>query len=177
MNNDNCSKYFTFSDFVECSDTYKRVLCENEPKQPETYLAIKELACNVLDKVQEEFGSLKLTYGFCSSTLDKYIKKNNSPKLDQHAGHELNSKGQPICERLGFAADFIVPSFSSLDVARYIVSSLKFDRLYYYGCERPLHVSLNKNPISQIYLMKTYDNRRVPLKISEERFLEKDPGF
>ena len=50
MNNDNCSKYFKFNDFIECSDTYKRVLCENEPKQPETYLAIKELACNVLDR-------------------------------------------------------------------------------------------------------------------------------
>ena len=97
--------------------------------------------------------------------------------MDQHASHELNLKGQPICERLGFAADFIVPSFSILDVARYIVSSLRFDRRYYYGCERPLHVSLNKNPISQIILMKTYGDRRVPRVISKERLLEIDPGF
>ena len=47
------------------------------------------LATEILDNVFDEFGQLKLTYGFCSENLRKLIKKNIYPPLDQHAGHEI----------------------------------------------------------------------------------------
>ena len=166
-----CSKYFNFSDFFECSDTYKRVLCDNTPKELGTFKAVEYLAKEILDKVQDEFGHVNLTYGFCSFELDKHIVKNNYPKLDQHAGHELNKKGNFICDRLGFAADFIVPNVSSLAVSRYIVTHLKFDRLYYYGKDRPVHVSLNEQPIYSVVLMRRHGSRRVPSQITNEKFI------
>lgn len=172
-----CSKYFSFKDFFECSDTYKSILCNNVPVEAETFQAVRNLAQEILDKVQEEFGRLDLTYGFCSSELNKHIKKNNYPRLDQHAGHELNKKGNPICERLGFAVDFSVPEVASQDVARFIVSRLNFDRLYYYGTDRPIHVSLNQNPIHSIVLMRLYGNRRIPSQISKEKFMNKNLSF
>ena len=172
-----CSKYFSFKDFFECSDTYQNVLCDNEPKEPETFTAVEFLARDILDNVYKEFGEVRLTYGFCSSELNKNIAKNNYPKLDQHAGHELNRKGNPICERLGFATDFIVPGVSSLIVARYIVSKLRFDRLYYYGHDRPIHVSLNTNPICSVVLMRLYGARRIPRQITKEKFIQTDLNF
>ena len=117
------------------------------------------------------------TYGFCSAELNKHIPKNNYPKLDQHAGHELNKKGNSICERLGFAVDFIVPDVPSLKVAKFIASKLSFDRLYYYGNDRPIHVSLNQNPIHSIVLMKLYGHRRIPSRISKEKFINNNVGF
>ena len=172
-----CSKYFDFKDFFECSDTYKSILCDNVPVEAETFEAVKYLAHEILDKVQEEFGQLDLTYGFCSAELNKHIPKNNYPKLDQHAGHELNKKGNSICERLGFAVDFIVPDVPSLKVAKFIASKLRFDRLYYYGNDRPIHVSLNQNPIHSIVLMKLYGHRRIPSRISKEKFINNNVGF
>jgi hypothetical protein len=172
-----CSKYFTFNDFFGCSDTYKSVLCDNVPKEFETFESVKFLACEILDKVQEEFGTVNLTYGFCSSQLNKHIPKNNYPKLDQHAGHELNRKGNLICERLGFAADFTVPGVSSLIVSRYIVSKLRFDRLYYYGHDRPIHVSLNKNSIYSVVLMRLHGARRIPAQITNEKFIQEKLDF
>jgi len=172
-----CSKYFKFKDFFECSDTYKVALCNNVPKEVGTFTAVEYLAQEILDKVQEEFGRLNLTYGFCSSELNKHIVKNNYPKLDQHSGHELNTKGNPICKRLGFAADFIVPNVSSLAVSRYIVSKLNFDRLYYYGKDRPIHVSLNQKPNGSVVLMKLYGSRRIPSRISNEKFILSEIGF
>ena len=172
-----CSKYFKYKNFLECSDTYKATLCDNIPKEENTYKAISMLASEILDKVYEKFDAVNLTYGFCSSDLNKKISKNNSPELDQHAGHELNSKGNPICKRLGFASDFTVPEVSSLFVARFIVENLKFDRLYYYGYDRPIHVSLNDNPIFLVVLMPTRQGRRIPKNVTKENFLKNDINF
>ena len=78
------------------------------PKEPDTYTALYELAINVLDPIIEYFGSIKLTYGFCSSELSRAILRGIAPNLDQHAAHEKNRKGGYVCERLGAAVDFIV---------------------------------------------------------------------
>jgi hypothetical protein len=67
-----------------------------------------ELATHILDPVIDYFGMIRLTYGFCSHELGKHIKHRVAPKLDQHAAHERNSKGNLICPRLGAAIDFIV---------------------------------------------------------------------
>ena len=169
--NEPCSKYFKYIDFVEASDTQKRVKVNNTPKEAETFRSIKNLATEVLDPVVEKFGPLTITYGFCSHNLQKHIRKDVSPKLDQHAGSELNSKGNLICPREGFAVDFKIQKTQSSKVANFIMKNTKFDRLYFYGNNRPLHVSaIAKQPSKLIYIMKPYSDRRVPLKCSIDNF-------
>ena len=169
---DKCSKYFKFSDFFECSDTFKMSSISNIPKQLETYDAISYFSSEILDKVKDEFKDVTLTYGFCGLELSKAIKKNIYPKTDQHAGYEKNLENDFICERKGFAADFFVKNKSSLEVAKWIVLNCKFDRIYFYGNDRPIHVSINEILSKKIVLMKIYNIRRVPRNISVTKFLE-----
>ncbi|WP_144384330.1 hypothetical protein [Photobacterium malacitanum] len=55
-----------------------------------------------------------------------------------------NSRGNPICKRGGLACDFIVKGFEENMgiIAKYIVQNLPFDRIYFYGNNKPLHVSI-----------------------------------
>ena len=101
-----CSKYFTYSDLINCGETLaKTPNLNNNPENEETYKAIGELCSNILDPVQDKFGKIKLTYGFASNNLTRKIKKDIYPKLDQHSGYEKNRKGEYICQRLGLACD------------------------------------------------------------------------
>ena len=84
---------------------------------------------------------VRLTYGFCSAALAKQIPAHIAPKLDQHACHELNRLGKPICSRLGAAVDFIVEDEDMLEVAEWLAANTPFDRLYFYGADKPIHVS------------------------------------
>ena len=118
---------------------------ENLPELPESYSAIYDLAVKILDPVIDYFGVIQLTYGFCSPQLAKEIPGRIAPSRDQHAACELNRRNNPICKRLGAAADFIVEYESMLEVAQWIVSNLPFDRLYYYGDDKPIHVSFGPN--------------------------------
>ena len=118
-----------------------------------------------------------MSYGFCDFQLSKVIKKNIYPKTDQHAGFEKNSKGKLICERRGFASDFMIEGLSSLILAQWIVENCKFDRIYFYGETRPIHVSVNSIPAKKIVLMKFYKTKRVLLNISETNFLNMKPSI
>lgn len=80
---------------------------------------------------------IRLSYGFCSHELGKHIKKRVAPKLDQHAAYELNSKKNLICPRLGAAVDFIVDDENMREVADWIAENMPYDRLYFYGEDRP----------------------------------------
>lgn len=171
---DFCSKNFKFNDFFTCSETYKHSSVENLPLSEATYDFISQLANDILEPCLLEFGNLELTYGFCGKKLSQTIKKGKGgihPPLDQHAGMEINKNGNLICPRGGIAADFHCLPVSSLDVAKFIVRTLSFDRLYFYGENRPIHVSVNSNPISQIIIMKKIIKRVVPQRISKENFL------
>jgi hypothetical protein len=133
----------------------------------ETYMALEKLAFEALDPVMDHFGRIHLTYGFCSSELAKRIPGGIAPQVDQHAGHELNSRGQPICGRLGAAADFTVPNRNMLTVAAWIAVNTSFDRLYFYGRDRPLHVSVGPNNKRQVIDVRTRsDGKRIPRNIS-----------
>ena len=166
-----CSKHFRYKDILYCSSTQKETQVKNIPEQAATLVDICLLARSILDPLHEQFGSLELTYGFCSQLLSKHIKSRISPKLDQHAGSELNSAGNRICERGGMAVDFIVRGLSSLVVAKWIISNLDFDRLYFYGEDKPLHISANSyQPKKQIVLMLEKNDRRVPKTISMDKF-------
>jgi hypothetical protein len=56
-----------------------------------------------------------------------------SPRDDQHAARELNSRHRPVCAHFGVACDFKVLGWESRmdEVASWIAHNLDFDALYY----------------------------------------------
>jgi hypothetical protein len=148
-----CGLNFTYRNFIHCGTTQARLGIANLPLNPETYNAYNRLARNVIDPLIDYFGGIRLTYGFCSAMLASKITEHIAPKLDQHAGHELNRVGKPICERLGAAVDFIVDDEDMAEVAQWMVENTDFDRIYLYGRNKPLHVSYSKTPAKQVTLM------------------------
>jgi DNA phosphorothioation-associated putative methyltransferase len=170
--NEKCSKYLTFRDFIVCGETQARTGLPNLPEQTETYNALVQLATHVLDPVIEYFGDIILTYGFCSRELAKQVPGRTAPKLDQHASHELNTHKNLICARLGAAVDFLVTDESMLEVAQWVVNHTPFDRLYFYGDDRPLHVSYGPDSKREIVLMlPTQKSRTVPKVVKSKAFL------
>ena len=108
----------------------------------------------------------------CSSGLAKEIAGRIDPQRDQHAGHELNQRGKLICRRLGCAVDFIVNDESMLEVVQWVVKNTPFDRLYFYGDDKPIHVSYGPNNDRQIVqMLKTESGRLIPRVTGTEEFL------
>ena len=65
-----------------------------------------------------------------------------SPKLDQHMAHEVNWNGNYYYSRLGASCDFRMVDLLSDELVEWIVAHrLSFDSLYFYGAERPIHIS------------------------------------
>ena len=160
------SAHFLFRDFIECGKTWQRATEENAafdncPKQDESWQAISQLATCVLDPIWQHHGKVALTYGFCSRSLSRLILKqaepNISPANDQHASCELNTLGKPICSRLGAACDFYVDGKRApmREIALWIAQNLKFDSMYYYGNDRPLHISRGPEIKQMVVLMHT----------------------
>jgi len=169
-----CSAHFSYDDFLHCSETYQATRVDNLPLTAATYGFIRQLANDILEPCFERFGSLQITYGFCGHDLSRAIRKRNGgiyPPLDQHAGMELKATGGLICPRGGMAADFHCLPVSSLEVAKFIVEKLPFDRLYFYGEGRPVHVSVNDQLTTQIILMQKARTKVVPRRISKRDFL------
>ncbi|MDD5126009.1 DNA phosphorothioation-associated putative methyltransferase [Methylovulum sp.] len=160
-----CGRYLSYRQLLECGETQHATGLANLPKQPDSYTALYELATHILDPVIDYFGMIRLTYGFCSHELGKHIKHRVAPKLDQHAAHEHNSKGNLICPRLGAAADFIVEDENMREVANWMAANTPFDRLYFYGEDRPLHVSFGPELKGDyIEMVVTESGRLVPKK-------------
>ena len=136
-----CGRFLAFQDLIRCGATQARLGMPNLPLNPETYNALHELTTQVLDPVIEYFGAIRLTYGFCSPALATHISSRIALKLDQHASHECDKHGKPICARLGAAVDFLIEDEDMVDVALWITENLQFDRLYLYGRQKPLHIS------------------------------------
>jgi DNA phosphorothioation-associated putative methyltransferase len=169
---DSCGAYLTFRQLIECGETQARTGLDNRPLQPNSYTALLDLALNVLDPAIDYFGMIRLTYGFCSPALAREIPGRIDPKRDQHAAHELNRRGQPVCARRGAAVDFLIEDENMLEVAQWIVARTPFDRLYFYGPEQPLHVSFGPNHDREIVCMvATPAGRRVPRVLARESFL------
>lgn len=158
-----CGERFIYRQLMECGETQRQTMIANLPNESESYNALYDLAKNILDPVIEYFGPIELTYGFASSELTRQIKGRIEPKLDQHCAHERNRRGEPICSRLGAAVDFLVRDESMLDVAEWIAENLPFDRLYYYGPDRPIHVSYGPEQSRQFVEMRlTESGKLVP---------------
>jgi hypothetical protein len=158
-----CGRYLTYRHLIECGETQHRTGLPNCPKQPDSYTALYDLAANILDPVIDYFGMIQLSYGFCSHDMAKHIKKRVAPKLDQHAAHELNSKKNLICPRLGAAVDFIIEDENMREVADWIAQNTPFDRLYFYGDDRPVHVSFGpEQKRDYVDMLPTATGQRVP---------------
>lgn len=167
-----CCKSFKFRDLIECGETQKKFKIPNLPKQSESYEALATLGRTILDPVIDYFGSIELTYGFCSHQLSLKVPGRNAPKLDQHSSHEVNSRGNIICNRLGAAVDFYVSDEDMLEVAQWIVEYLPFDRLYFYGNDLPIHVSIGPDFSKNITLLKQGKGGKLfPQTQSQEKFL------
>lgn len=157
-----CGRHFTYRQLVHCGETQARTGLPNLPREPDSYTALYELAARILDPVIDWFGMIRLTYGFCSPELAPHIPARIAPELDQHAAHERNRRGRPICRRLGAAVDFIVEDEDMAEVARWIMANLPYDRLYFYGKDRPIHVSGSERPAGEAYELREVGGRRVP---------------
>lgn len=148
-----CGEHLTYRDVIECGETWLRLRIPNLPRNPATYNALYDLATQLLDPIIDYYGSIRLTYGFCSSELGRHIHARVAPHLDQHAAEELDRFGKMICARGGAACDFIVDDEDMYEVAEWIIESLPFDRLYFYGSERPLHLSFSHAPARLAFAM------------------------
>lgn len=149
-------KYLTLEEFCTCTNTYHkyRDRIDPLPKNPETLAAIKALNEWIIDPVIDDFGrdKFQLTYGFCSPDLKRFLAKKDpvtglkngrvDPVRDQHMAHEINRNGKYYCERLGASCDFLIKDLSSDRLVDWILSQkLPFDSLYFYGSDRPIHIS------------------------------------
>ena len=178
-----CGLFLTYRDFVECGVTWQRLsgvgsstelgTIDNRPRDPRTVQAMERLCRDVLDPLAQHFGvKPQLTYGLACRELTRHIPARIAPKVDQHAGYELNSRGTRICARGGFAVDLLVPNISSRDVAVWLVRNTTFDRLYFYGDQRPIHVSVGPDESRLVVEMAIRaDGRRGPVRRGDGEWL------
>jgi len=158
-----CGRYLTFRDMIEVGETWQRTRIANLPQQPATMASIRRLADEIIDPLIEEFGKPEITYGFASPALVRQMPGRIDPARDQHAGHELGRSGRPICARLGQAVDLKFHRTDSGRVAAWVVEHLPFDRLYFYGDDRPFHVSIGPEESRAVITMFTGPSgRRIP---------------
>jgi hypothetical protein len=150
-------QYLTLEEVCTCTQTYRKYADQIDPypeNREETIPALAALCQHIIDPVIDGFGRerFQLTYGFCSVDLKRWLAKTDpvtgvkngivSPERDQHMAHEVNRNGKYYCSRLGAACDFrIVDLPSDALVAWVLAQGLPFDSLYFYGAERPIHIS------------------------------------
>lgn len=150
-------KYLTLEAFCTCTNTYQKYAEQIDPfpKNLDTTIpALKALNQFILDPVIDCFGRdrFQLTYGFCSSDLRKFLDKKDpvtgvkngriDPTRDQHMAYEFKSNGKYYCKRLGAACDFLITDLASNELVEWVLRArLPFDSLYFYGLDRPIHIS------------------------------------
>jgi hypothetical protein len=176
-------KYLSLADFCTCTNTYQKYSTQIDPfpKNPESIRSIEKLNQFILDPIIDLFGksNFKLTYGFCSRDLKKYLEKKDpltglkngriDPSRDQHMALELKNNGKYYCERLGAACDFSIENVNSDRVIDWIVSQkLPFDSIYYYGIDRSIHISYGEQHKRALW---TFSPTGVPSKKGLESWL------
>jgi len=173
---DMCGQNIKFRQLIECGETQSECKLANLPKVPESYQALHDLAVNIIDPVIEHFGKVQITYGFCSHELSNAIPGRIYPPLDQHAAHEVKTNGNLICPRLGAAVDFSIADKNMLEVAQWIVSNTDFDRLYFYGEDRPIHVSFGPDHSKQaVRMVRSKNGNLMPSVTSVDKFTKLIP--
>lgn len=143
---------------------------DNRPA-PTSEPFLAQLINQILLPVSAQLGNVHITYGFTGPALCRYIQRlsraGTAPRLDQHANAEVNSMGREICNRPGAACDFIVHGFKEDMhlVVQFVCQQLSFDKLYFYGRNRPFHISVSNNPLMHLQVMhQNEEGRRYPGK-------------
>ncbi|PML39510.1 hypothetical protein BCT77_10785 [Vibrio breoganii] len=144
----------------------------NNAPNPDSKLSLEQLVSQILVPIEAQLGEVTISYGFNNSELNRYIQRisprDTGPKEDQHAASELNLAGNRICTRDGAACDLWVKGFEDKMhlVAKFITEHLPFDRLYYYGSDRPIHISFGPEHSRYIQYRRTReDGKRVLGKV------------
>lgn len=177
-------KYLDLTEFCTCTNTYRKYKDSIAPfpKNSQTITAIKELNEKTIDPIIDRFGreNFHLTYGFCSPDLKRFLEKKDpetkikngriDPRRDQHMSYEINRNGKYYCDRLGAACDFIIKNCSSNTVIDWILAQrLPFDSLYFYGSDRPIHISYGRQNKRDIW---TFIATGQPTKKGIQHWLE-----
>lgn len=168
-------KHLTLKEFCECTETFKIFASTMNPypEQDASIQALSELAENILDPIIDHYGRSKfiLTYGFCSNDLRRKLTSTNpttghaygrvAPGLDQHLAAEVKRGGNPVCGRGGAAVDFRIEGENSRSVVKWVIEHrLPFDRLYFYGADRSIHIS--HGPEHSRYICGFSGEKKVP---------------
>jgi len=96
---------------------------------------------------------------FCTCT-QTYRKVD--PRRNQHIAHKVNRNGKYRCDRLGAACDFRIVGLKSDRLVKWILEQrLPFDSLYFYGSDRPIHISYSPQ---LKYVIWTFTDKEVPTK-------------
>jgi len=141
---------------------------------------LKALCQHILDPVIEHFGRerFQLTYGFCSKDLKRFLSQKDpetgvkngrvDPSRDQHMAHEKNRNDKYYCDRLGAACDFWIVGLESDRLVEWVLEQqLPFDSLYYYGGDRPIHISYGFQQKRAIW---AFTEKGVPTKQEVEQW-------
>jgi hypothetical protein len=176
-------KYLTLEAFCTCTQTYQKFATQIQnpyPNSPYSVAAIEQLCEMLIDPIIEHFGrdQFQLTYGFCSSELRRWLDQKDpetglkngriSPKHDQHMAHEVKIDGNYWCDRLGAACDFQIQKVGSDVVIDWILAMrLPFDSLYFYGINRPIHISYGPQQKRSIW---TFGRSGMPTKRGLEKW-------
>jgi hypothetical protein len=178
-------KYLTLEQFCTCTQTYQKYAHQINPfpqNFTEIIPAFQDLSQFIVDPIIDYFGitRFQLTYGFCSPDLKKYLAKKDpitgqkngrvAPNLDQHMSYELKSDGKYYCERLGAACDFFITDLPSNQLVEWILhTQLPFDSLYFYGNQRPIHISYGHQHKRDIW---TFTSQGQPTKKGIEQWVK-----
>ncbi|PSB32331.1 hypothetical protein [Stenomitos frigidus] len=191
MQNEPFGKYLTLEQFCTCTQTYCKYADRIDPypkNLEETLPALEALCQHILDPVIDHFSmeQFQLTYGFCSKDLKRFLSQKDpatgikngrvDPSRDQHMAHEMNRNGRYYCSRLGAACDFQIAGLESDRLVEWILEQqLPFDALYYYGINRPIHISYSPKRRHAIW---AFTAGGVPTKKGIKQWLERvNPHF
>jgi hypothetical protein len=179
-------QYLTLHQLCTCTTTYQRYADQIDPypkRWQETISALEDLCRHILDPVMDHFGRDRvcLTYGFCSPDLKRLLSQTDpvtqqkrgriDPSRDQHMAAEVNRNGKLYCDRGGAACDFKVLDLPSDALVEWILAqALPFDSLYFYGAERPIHVSYGPQHKRAIW---TFTAQGTPTRRGIEHWLDR----
>lgn len=156
---------------MECGNTWNERQqggqpIDNVPRHRDTLDALRVLCEAVIDPLAEALGAPVLTYGFASPRLTAKIRAGIAPRLDQHVACERGDDGAYLCARRGAAVDLAVPGVGGMDLARWLASNTPFDRIYFYGNDRPVHVSYGPDETRAVFeIIRSADGRRFPRRL------------
>lgn len=186
MNEIQLGKFLTLTELCTCSQTYQKYRDRIDPFPQNLNETIPELCrlCDaILDPIIEHYGRdrFQLTYGFCSKDLKRYLERKDpetgrkngrvAPAIDQHMACETNKNGKYYCSRLGAACDFYIIGEPSDRVVNWILDrKLPFDSLYFYGSDRPIHISYGSQHKRDVW---TFTDRGQPTKRGIQAWVER----